>query len=181
MRSRKPSQAPVPPDPAERPPAADLDSIREAALRMLERRRRSRSELARRLREKGHDPPAIETVLDRLAEVGLVDDVDYARAWLRERWGRKAAGRRRLEQELRGRGISSEAIAEARAALETEVGPMDEIAAARRVIEQAARRHARLDPRARRQRVYALLARRGFDGDVIRQALEIPEEAAPEE
>ena len=46
-------------------------------------------------------PAAIDEVLDRLAAVGLVDDVEYARAWLAGRWGRRSAGWRRLEQELR--------------------------------------------------------------------------------
>jgi SOS response regulatory protein OraA/RecX len=39
------------------------------------------------------------------------------------------------------------------------------------VIAQAAKRYARLDPETRRRRLYALLARRGFDGDVIDAAL----------
>jgi SOS response regulatory protein OraA/RecX len=48
---------------------------------------------------------------------------------------------------------------------------VDEIAGARKVIEQSARRYATLDPRARRQRLWALLSRRGFDSDTIEQAL----------
>src|SRR5437867_755603 len=157
------------------PPAADDEAIREAALRLLERRRRTRSELAQRLREKGYESAAIESVLDRLAGVGLVDDAEYARAFLKERWGRRAAGWRRLEQELRSRGISSSDVAQARAALEAEVGSVDEIVAARRVIEQAARRYQRLDARVRQQRLFALLLRRGFDAETARAALHEPE------
>jgi SOS response regulatory protein OraA/RecX len=48
------------------------------------------------------------------------------------------------------------------------------VALARRVIGQSARRLERLDPRVRRQRLWALLARRGFDADVIEQALREP-------
>ena len=62
-------------------------------------------------------------------------------------------------------------IGQAFARFEAAQGPADEVRLARRVAEQAARRYARLDPRARRQRLYALLVRRGFDGDVIEQAL----------
>jgi SOS response regulatory protein OraA/RecX len=65
--------------------------------------------------------------------------------------------------------------------LDAEQGGMDETAAARRVIAQAERRLRGLEPRLRRQRVYALLARRGFDGDVIRRALDLPEEPGPGE
>src|SRR4029079_19039030 len=67
------------------------DATREAALRLIERMRRTRADLAKRLRDKGHDAADIERVLDRLAAVGLVDDIDYARAFLASRWGRRAA------------------------------------------------------------------------------------------
>ena len=149
----------------------DPEAAREAALRLLERTRRTRADLARRLREKGFDPAVSAAVLERLAGVGLVDDVEYALAFLNERWGRRAAGRRRLEQELHRRGVGREEVEQAFARFEAAQGPADEVRLARRVAEQAARRYARLDPRTRRQRLYALLARRGFDGDVIEQAL----------
>ncbi|HET9325684.1 MAG TPA: regulatory protein RecX [Candidatus Eisenbacteria bacterium] len=144
--------------------------MREAALRLLERSRRTRSELTRKLREKGFAATVIGEVLDRLAGVGLVDDVEYARAFLSSRLGRRTAGWRRLEVELRRRGISAQDAASARARLDDQ-GALDEAEGARRVIRQVAARYERLDPRVRRQRLYALLARRGFDGDVIERVL----------
>ena len=153
---------------------ADLDAVRQKALRLLERSRRTRFDLERRLRDKGCEPALIAVVLDRLATVGLVNDVEYARAFLNERWGRRAAGWRRIVGELRKRGISSDDIDSARAKFEAERGAADEVTAARRAIAQAARRYASLDPHVRRQRLYALLVRRGFDGDVIQQALAQP-------
>ena len=163
--------------PRRRPPglsearASDPAAAREAALKLLERTRRTRMDLARRLREKGYAAAIVEPVLARLAEVGLVDDVEYARAFLEARLKRRTTGRRRLEQELRSRGIAADDITAARARLEEREGHEDETAGARRVIAQAARRYARLDPRTRRQRLYALLVRRGFDGDAIDAAL----------
>jgi len=158
---------------------ADPSAIREAALKLLERRRRTRSDLVRRLRDRGYEAVAIEGVIERLAAVGLVDDVEYARAFLSERWGRRATGWRRIEGELRARGIAPDAIETARARFEEQQGPADAVAAARRAIAQASRRYASLDPRIRRQRLYALLVRRGFEGEVIDQALRAtPEPAA---
>ena len=151
--------------------AQDPEAAREAALRILERARRSRSELSRKLREKGFAPAAVDSVLERLAGVGLIDDVEYARAFLAERLGRRAAGWRRLELELRRRGIAAQDAAVARARVAEEQGGVDEVAVARKLLAQVAARYARLDPRVRRQRLYALLARRGFDGDVIERAL----------
>ena len=151
--------------------ANDVASAREAALALLERTRRTRADLRRRLRDKGYAEPAVASVLDRLAQVGLVDDADYARAWLAGRWGRRMAGWRRLEADLKRRGIAAEDIAAGRAALEREQGGTDELAGARRAIAQADRRYAGLEPRVRRQRLYALLARRGYDSDTIERAL----------
>lgn len=151
---------------------ATPSSPREAALKLLDRQRRTRLDLTRRLRDKGYDKAEIEPLLDRLAEVGLVDDIEYARAFIAGRWGRRASGWRKIEQDLRGRGIGAEDLAEARRRFEADQGgPADEQAAARKVIEQAARRYAALDPRARRQRLTALLMRRGFSYETIDAAL----------
>jgi len=152
-------------------PAPGPEGAREAALRLIERMRRTRSDLERRLRDKGFEAADIEHVLERLAAVGLVDDAEYARAFLAGRWGRRAAGWRRLEQDLRQRGVAADDIAAGRARLEAQQGPTDEIAMARRVVEQAARRYAGLEPYERKRKLWALLARRGFATDVIAQAV----------
>jgi regulatory protein len=151
------------------------ERVREAALRLLDRQRRTRSDLARRLREKGFALGTIDPVLDRLTEVGLIDDVEYARAFLAGRWGRRAAGWRRLEQQLRMKGVPAPDILAARAKLEEREGNVDEVTAARRAITQAARRYAHFQPHVRRQKLWALLSRRGFDGDVIDRALREPD------
>jgi regulatory protein len=156
---------------AEHERSTDVDACREAALRLLERARRTRSDLTRRLREKGYAAPTIEEALERLARVGLVDDVEYARAYLAGRRLRRPAGARRLEQELRAKGADPEAVAHAQQRLTAEQGAVDEVAGARAVIAQAERRYRDLEPRARRQRLYALLGRRGFSGGVIEAAL----------
>ena len=153
----------------------DPVACREAALKLIERARRTRSDLARRLKEKGHPFAVVSEVLDRLTEVGLVDDVEYARAWLAGRWGRRPSGWRRLQQELRGKGIADADIARAKELLSERGGAPDEVASAAKLVEQGRRRLARLEPREQRQKLYALLARRGYDGDTIRRALDLKE------
>ncbi len=162
-------------------PLTDPTACREEALRLLERLRRTRADLARRLREKGYAAATVAEVLDRLTGVGLVDDAEFARAWLAGRLHRRMSGWRRLENELRAKGIGADDIAIARARLEEREGATGELDAARKALEQAARRYAKLDERTRRQRLYALLARRGFDGDIIRRALVIADEEPGEE
>ena len=161
-------------------PVTDPEATREAALRLLERTRRTRAELERRLHEKGFAAATVAEVLDRLARVGLVDDAEFARAFLAGRWGRRTSGWRKLQLQLRGKGVSDGDVKAARAAIEEREGAIDEITAARALVAQASRRYAALEPRVRQQRLYALLARRGFDGGTIRRALALPEDAAGE-
>jgi regulatory protein len=155
--------------------AGDPAACREAALKLLERTRRTRSDLERRLRDKGFAAPVVAGVLDRLAELGLVDDVEFARAWLAGRWGRRPSGWRRLQLELRAKGIAEADVLKARELLTERGGAPDEVASAAKLVEHARRRTARLDPRVERQRLYALLARHGYDSDTIRRALELKE------
>ncbi len=146
----------------------------EAALRALERRRRTRRELERRLAEKGFEPPVIAEVLDRLARVGLVDDLEYARAFLRERLGRRAVGARLVRGQRLARGVPGEiadrVLAESGTGEEAEL-PRSESDRARRAVAQIARRYAGLDPATRKRRLMAALARRGFDFEVIAEVL----------
>ena len=165
--------------PAPEQRSTDLDGAREAALRLLERVRRTRADLARRLLDKGYAAATVEQALDRLAGVGLVDDVEYACAFLRGRAQRRPAGRRRLEQELRARGVAAADIA---AALTREGGAAagrDPAEGARRVVALAARRYRALEPGTRRRRLYALLVRRGFERETIETVLGALE-AAPD-
>jgi len=154
--------------------SSDPDAAREAALRLLERTRRTRSDLAKRLRDRGFAAVAVEQALDRLSRVGLVDDVEYACAFLRGRASRRPAGRRRLELELRARGVGGEDVARAFERFGEQAPGPDEAEGAKRVLALAERRYRSLDARTRRQRLYALLLRRGFDREAIEAALKAP-------
>ena len=153
----------------------DPVACREAALKLIERTRRTRADLARRLKEKGYAPATVGDVLERLTEVGLVDDVEFARAWLAGRWGRRPSGWRRLLQELRGKGIAEADVERARELLTERGGAPDEVASAAKLVALGRRSYAALEPRVQRQRLYALLARHGYDSDTIRRALELKE------
>lgn len=152
---------------------SEPDNCREDALKILERSLRTRLELEQKLKDKGHVASVIAPVLDRLAEVGLVDDAEYARAWLSGRWGRRPSGWRRLQQELEHKGVSKDDIEKARELLVARGSAPAETDSATKLVAQARRRYAKLEPHVQRQRLYALLARRGYDPDTIRRALAI--------
>lgn len=102
----------------------------------------------------------------------MLDDAAFARAWVESRDRARPRGERALRRELRLKGVSDEIAAETLAAREEpgadETGaPSADEAAAARLLERRAAALARIaDPRARRQRAYALLVRAGFDSEI---------------
>lgn len=150
---------------------AALLATYDRAVRMLAFRARARGELRRSLLQKGELPEHVEAALDRLAAAGLLDDAAFARQFARSRSAAAGASRRRIRQELNRRGVAREvtdgAIEEV---YEEEAIDEGEVAV------HAARRKLRslsgLDPVVRNRRLYAYLARRGYDGADIRRAIE---------
>jgi regulatory protein len=149
--------------------------VLEAAARFLESRARSIGEVRRRLTSAGYRADLIDAAIVRLSELGMLDDAAFARAWLESRDRARPRGERALADELRVRGVDREVIAAALGdrrdvASDTSEGtdaPSADEAAAARLLERNSRALARVaDPRARRQRAYALLARNGFDPGV---------------
>jgi regulatory protein len=160
----------------------------EAAAAYLAARPRSVDEMRRRLRHLGYRAELCDEAVARLVDLGYLDDAAFARAWVERRDHSRPRGEVALRRELRARGIPDEAIAIAladrrasggsRAAAEATGGNAGPLEMAMSGDEQAAwrlieRRRASLerepDPRRRRDRAYALLARNGFDPDVCRE------------
>ncbi len=143
----------------------------EDALRMLERRSRTAAELRQRLGRRGHAPAAVDATIARLATVGLLDDEAYARQFARTRLAAGRAAPSRLERELVRRGLDRQTAAAALQDVLTEDAV--DVAA---ILDEAVRRRmamlAKLDAATRRRRLFAYLARRGFDAADIRSAIE---------
>jgi regulatory protein len=157
---------------AEKAEVEDPAVVLEAALRFLEARSRSTAEVRRRLLSAGYRTELIDGAISRLTELEILDDEQFARAWVESRDRARPRGERALRQELAlkgiDKGISDEVLEERREAGEgTEV----DLDGARRLLARNARSLARVaDPRVRRQRAYALLARNGFEPEVCREA-----------
>ena len=154
-------------------------------MRFLEVRSRSIAEVRRRLTGAGYQANLVEAAIDRLVELRMLDDEAFARAWVESRDRARPRGVIALRRELALKGID-------RSVVDAVLGERDEGSASAADDEAAVRlidRHRRAlervaDPRLRRQRVYALLARNGFDPEVCaRQAAALfasADESAPE-
>jgi len=156
----------------------DPSLVLEAALRFLEARQRSAAEVRRRLLLHGYRADLVEGSIERLTELGMIDDAAFAKDWVESRDRARPRGERALRQELVRKGIEREVRDQAIADRETDRPGADQHAA-RRLLERHASALARVaDPRSRRQRAYALLARNGFDSETATAALAARDETA---
>lgn len=135
---------------------------KEDALRLIALRPRSMVEVERSLRSKGHDESLIAQVMAQLQEVGLLDDLAFARYWVEQREAFRPRGVLALRQELQQKGVSRDLIA----AVLPEV---DELASARRLAEKQALRWQQLPYEAYQAKMTAFLQRRGFPHDIIQE------------
>ncbi|WP_298803942.1 regulatory protein RecX [uncultured Pseudokineococcus sp.] len=149
------------------------------ALRQLTMAPRSRAELERKMATKGVEREVAAQVLDRLTEVGLVDDEAYAGMLVRSRQATRGLARRGLQHELRSKGVDDDV---ARAALE-EVTDEDERVAAEQLVARRLRSTRGLERSVRERRLVAVLARKGYAGGlsfaVVRAALDTEDEGDP--
>lgn len=162
----------------------DPDVVLRAAARYLETRSRSVDEVRRHLTAAGYRAEFVAGAVTRLVDLGMLDDGAFARAWVQSRDRARPRGEQALQRELTLKGLDRELIAEvlAERAGESEAGdagldadgldgPSADMRAAEKLLARRGSALARVeDPRQRRQRAYALLARNGFDSEVCREA-----------
>jgi regulatory protein len=137
---------------------------------MLEARARGVVELRRLLLKKGEPEPDVDAAIERLRTNGLLDDDNFARQLARSRALGGGQSRRRIAQDLAKRGVDRETASEAIDDV-FEHEEIDEAASIERVARKKLRMLAGVDGPTRRRRLYAYLARRGYDIDDINRAL----------
>jgi len=146
---------------------------------MLTAAPRTQAQLAAALRRRGVPEDAAAAVLARFAEVKLIDDAMFARAWVDSRhYGRGLAGKA-LGAELRQRGVARDDI---QAAL-SELSPDVELETARELIARRLPGTAGMPFPARVRRLVGVLARKGYGSGlayrVVREALEVEAGGGP--
>ena len=147
---------------------AELERARQTALRFLSHRMRTGREVRDKLAARGFDGGTVSTVVDRLTEVGLINDAEYAAAFLRTSLKLRPRSYRVLLSELLKKGVSRDTAGRA-IAESVELAP--EVETARRVMAKASRTYGRLPDGERRRKLFSFLARRGFSPDTISELL----------
>lgn len=138
---------------------------RDYAFLLLSYRARSKKELTERLKKKGYSEKTIERVMNRLIELGLIDDERLARDFVENRIKVGHKGKWRVRAELLKLGIPKEVVER-----EIKTAP-DEVTAATMVVDHYLPRYRNLDLETQKRRLIGVLARRGFSPETIAKVL----------
>jgi regulatory protein len=155
------------------PERDDPESVaRLICLRLLTAAPRTQAELATALRKRGIPDDAAQAVLARFAEVKLIDDTMFARAWVESRHHSRGLAGRALGAELRRKGVAQDDI---RTALD-ELDPEQELTTARELVARRLPTTAGQPGPARMRRLVGMLGRKGYPPGlayrVVREAIE---------
>lgn len=137
-------------------------------MNLIKSRDYTREQMKHKLEQGGYPEPVIEEALDYAASGRYIDDLRYAENFITCSHEKKS--RRRIENDLLQKGISTETIARAWVQWENDGNVQDEAEQIRTLL---AKKHfdAETADRKELQKMYAFLAGKGFDGDKIRRAL----------
>jgi regulatory protein len=151
---------------------ASKDDALQRGLRFLSYRPRSEAEVLNYLIGRGYSHDVAESTLEKLRSLNYVKDENFARNWARSRFETRGFGPKRIEQELRTKGIEQSLIREV--VRETFV-QQDEAKTAKILLAKRFKHKNFDDPKIVRRAV-AFLQRRGYSNKVIFDLLKYPNE-----
>lgn len=139
----------------------------DAALRYLGARARTAREIERHLDECQYGEVEIYEAVERLKELGLVNDLAFAQEFVRTRLATKPVSRAHLREQLLAHEVEQDAIDQALA----QVDDYFEQRSAAAIAEKYARQYARLPDKERDEMVLRRLLSRGYSYDDARAAM----------
>lgn len=140
----------------------------DAAFGYLAQRPRSIGDMQRHLDDLQFGEYEVYAVVERLKELGYLDDEKYARDFVQSRLATKPASRRKLQEQLAAHHIDRALI---QAALQ-DIPEETETENAMQVAEKFFRQFEGLEPKEKKQRIYRRLIARGYDYEHVRSCLE---------
>lgn len=147
---------------------AAFDAAKEVALRQLDVRARSRHELESAITSRGFSTETADKVIERLVELGLVNDLAFARAFARGRFEAGGKTGSALKMDLSRKGLSSQIIAQVLSEIDVE----EEYSRACALAEKKIRSLTMRDRQVIRRRIFSMLARKGYPPHVCIRVIE---------
>ncbi len=138
------------------------------AMNLLKNRDYTVKQLHDKLKSGGYPEQIIAEALGYVESFRYTDDLRYAVNFIRNH--AQDRSRRRIEQDLLGRGIDREVLESAWDEWEKEGGGQNEQAVIQSLLKKKGFDFETAEPKAR-QRIYGFLMRKGFSGEEVRKAL----------
>lgn len=139
------------------------------AMNLLKNREYTVKQLHDKLKQGGYPESVIGDALDYVGSFRYTDDLRYAVNFIRNHQGDRS--RRRIEQDLTGRGIERNLLEKAWAEWEGEGGSQNEQAMIQALLAKKGFDSQTAAPRDR-QKMFAFLMRKGFSGEQVRRAVQ---------
>lgn len=146
-------------------------------IRFLSYRMRTRKEIIDYLEKKEVNPDHVTKIIDQLTAEKLIDDEEFANAFVRTRIQTTTKGPGLVKQELQQKGVSS-SIAEC-AVAQYDYGIQYE--KAKKIIKKRSTKKDRYSVKKQQQQLQATLTRNGFYQDVIQDMLREIQQANDED
>jgi regulatory protein len=142
--------------------AADtLEQATQRALNFVAYRPRTVLEVRRRLKKAGADDEAIEGIVQRLKDAGLLSDQSFSEQWVDSRLRSKPRSKKMLAWELKQKGVDPKTV-------QTSLKDVDDEASALQAARGRLPRIINLEPQERKRKLVDFLARNGYSFDVIK-------------
>lgn len=138
------------------------------AMNLLKGRDYTRKQLHDKLKAGEYPEKVIEEALAYVEDYHYIDDLRYALGFIRSHADSRS--RRRLEQDLLGRGIDKDTLETAWRKWEEQGGDQDEAAMILELLRKKGFDREGADIKER-QKMYGFLMRRGFPGGLVRRAV----------
>ncbi len=141
------------------------------AMNLLKSRTYTEKQLRDKLKDGEYPENIIEEAIEYVSSYNYINDRRYAEEYIRIHLTDKS--RMRIKQDLIGKGISSETIAEAFDNCTEEGFVIDEVSQAEKLLQKRGYTPGP-DPDPKEwNKQYAFLARKGFSSEIIRKALDL--------
>lgn len=140
------------------------------AIKALSRRSHTANELKIKLLRNGYSEEVSKEVINYCQERHYIDDVEYARQWIRDRLRFKPRGKKLIFQELRQKGVAASII---QAILDDLLSSEEELNLAVELLRKKISKISKgdgLDERKKMQ-LYRFLVSKGFNSETINKAM----------
>ncbi|OGH70990.1 MAG: hypothetical protein A2396_02760 [Candidatus Levybacteria bacterium RIFOXYB1_FULL_40_17] len=145
-----------------------FERYHDLALRFLSYRPRSEKEVIDYLKKKRIHESIIDRIIKSLKEKKFLNDIEFAEWWIEQRTGSRPKSLRIIKLELRNKGIGRDIVD----GLSEKVDKNLDEKSALKLLDKHIKRFEKLSTKEVYRKLFQLLARRGFDFDLIKKVID---------